>query len=170
MAELSTVARPYAEALFAVAQDSGESLAGWLAAIDDLAALMTHPQVVEVVADPNLDHAQVFSLLTGMMKTPLPVVGSNFLKVLIENRRLAVLPQVAVQFRQLKNQAEGVREEVRPEAQAGGPGECEPDWWRSRHGGRPGARRFGARAPHRHADGAHRRLKSSELKDATQSQ
>jgi hypothetical protein len=30
--------------------------------------LMTHPQVAEVVADPNLDHAQVFSLLTGMMK------------------------------------------------------------------------------------------------------
>jgi F-type H+-transporting ATPase subunit delta len=108
MAELSTVARPYAEALFAVARDSGESLAGWLAAIDDLAALMAHPQVAEVVADPNLDHAQVFSLLTGMMKTPLPAVGSNFLKVLIENQRLAVLPQVALQFRRLKNHAEGV--------------------------------------------------------------
>jgi F-type H+-transporting ATPase subunit delta len=108
MAELSTIARPYAEALFAVARDSGESLEGWLAAVDDLAALMTHPQVAEVVADPNLDHAQVFGLLTGMTKTPLPAAGSNFLKVLIENQRLAALPEVALQFRQLKNHAEGV--------------------------------------------------------------
>ncbi len=193
MAELSTVARPYAEALFAVARDSGESLAGWLAAVDDLAALMTHPQVAEVVADPNLDHAQVFSLLTGMMKAPLPAAGSNFLKLLIENQRLAVLPQVALQFRQLKNHAEGVADcliesafpisdaqvaellaslakKFGQQAQAGSSGECEPDRRCPRHGGRPGARRFGARAPHRHADGAHRRLKSSELKDATQSQ
>ena len=108
MAELSTIARPYAEALFAVARDSGESLDGWLAAVDDLAALMTHPQVAEVVADPNLDHEQAFSLLTGMMKAPLPAAGSNFLKLLIENQRLVALPGVALQFRQLKNHAEGV--------------------------------------------------------------
>lgn len=108
MAELSTVARPYAEALFAVAQGSGEKLDGWLAAADDLARLMAHPQVAEVVADPKLDHAQVYGLLTGMMKAPLPVAGANFLKLLIENQRLAVLPEVAAQFRQLKNRAEGV--------------------------------------------------------------
>jgi len=108
MAELSTVARPYAEALFAVARGSGEKLDGWLAAVEDLAALMAHPQVAEVVNDPNLDHAQVFGLLTGMMKVSLPAAGANFLKLLIENQRLAVLPEVALQFRQLKNQAEGV--------------------------------------------------------------
>ena len=38
---------------------------------------MTHPQVAEVVADPNLDHAQVFGLLTGMMKTPLPAAAAT---------------------------------------------------------------------------------------------
>jgi F-type H+-transporting ATPase subunit delta len=108
MAELSTVARPYAEALFAVAQGSGEKLDDWLAAADDLARLMAHAQVAEVVADPKLDHGQVFSLLTGMMKAPLPAAGANFLKLLIENQRLAVLPEVAAQFRRLKNRAEGV--------------------------------------------------------------
>jgi F-type H+-transporting ATPase subunit delta len=110
MAELSTVARPYAEALFAVAQGSGEKLDVWLAAVDELARLMAHPQVAEVVADPNLDHQQVFGLLTGMMKEPLPTVGANFLKLLIENQRLAVMPEVAAQFRALKNRAEGVAE------------------------------------------------------------
>ena len=108
MAELSTVARPYAEALFAVAQGTGEKLDVWLAAVDDLAGLMAHPQVAEVVADPKLDHEQVFGLLSGMMKTSLPAAGVNFVKLLIENQRLAVLPDVATQFRQLKNRAEGV--------------------------------------------------------------
>jgi F-type H+-transporting ATPase subunit delta len=108
MAELSTVARPYAEALFAVAQGTGEKLDAWLAAVDDLAGLMAHPQVAEVVADPKLDHEQVLGLLSGMMKTSLPAAGVNFVKLLIENQRLAVLPDVATQFRQLKNRAEGV--------------------------------------------------------------
>jgi F-type H+-transporting ATPase subunit delta len=108
MAELSTIARPYAEALFSVAQGSGKPLADWLAVTEELAALMTHPQVAEVVADPNLDHDQVFGLLTGMLKSPLPEAGGNFLKLLIENQRLAVLPEVALQFRRVKNTAEGV--------------------------------------------------------------
>ena len=107
MAELSTVARPYAEALFAVAQGTGEKLDVWLASVDDLAGLMAHPQVAEVVADPKLDHEQVFGLLSGMMKTSLPPAGANFVKLLIENQRLAVLPDVATQFRRLKNRAEG---------------------------------------------------------------
>jgi F-type H+-transporting ATPase subunit delta len=108
MAELSTVARPYAEALFSVAKTSSQGLETWQAAADGLAALMAHPQVAEVVADPKLDHAQVFGLLTGLLKSPLPEAGGNFLKLLIENQRLAVLPEVAVQFRRLKNEAEGV--------------------------------------------------------------
>jgi len=108
MAELSTVARPYAEALFEVARGSGEPLNAWLAAVEDLSALIAHPQVADIVNDPNLDPSQVFDLLTGLMKAPLPSAGGNFLKVLIENQRLAALPQVALQFRELKNEAEGV--------------------------------------------------------------
>jgi len=42
-----------------------------------------------------------------MMKTSLPPAGANFVKLLIENQRLAVLPDVATQFRRLKNRAEG---------------------------------------------------------------
>ena len=72
MAELSTVARPYAEALFGVARSSGEPLSAWLAAVEDLSALMAHPQVADIVNDPNLDSSQVFELLSGLMKAPLP--------------------------------------------------------------------------------------------------
>jgi len=108
MAELSTIARPYAEALFAVARGGKDSLDAWQAALAELGALMSNADVAEVVVDPKLDHAQVKKLLTGMLKSPLPADGANFLSLLIENQRLAVLPEVAVQFRQLKNAAEGV--------------------------------------------------------------
>lgn len=108
MAELSTIARPYAEALFETARTSGEGLERWLAIVEELAGLMAHPQVAQLVADPKLGDAQVVDLLAGMVNSPLPAVGMNFLKLLVSNQRLAVLPEVAVQFRQLKNRAEGV--------------------------------------------------------------
>jgi F-type H+-transporting ATPase subunit delta len=108
MAELSTIARPYADALFETARGSGEGLERWLAVVEELAALMSHPQVAQVVADPKLGDAQVVELLAGLVKQPLPAAGTNFLKLLVANQRLAVLPEVAVQFRQLKNEAEGV--------------------------------------------------------------
>jgi F-type H+-transporting ATPase subunit delta len=108
MAELSTIARPYADALFETARASGEGLERWLVVVEELAALMSHPQVAQVVADPKLDDAQVVDLLASLVKQPLPAAGTNFLKLLVANQRLAVLPEVAVQFRQLKNEAEGV--------------------------------------------------------------
>jgi F-type H+-transporting ATPase subunit delta len=108
MAELSTIARPYAGALFETARASGEGLDRWLASVDELAALMSHPQVAQVVADPKLDDAQVADLLVGMVKQPLPAMTANFLKLLVANQRLTALPEVAIQFRRLKNQAEGV--------------------------------------------------------------
>jgi F-type H+-transporting ATPase subunit delta len=108
MAELSTIARPYAAALFETARTSGEGLDSWLAVVEDLAELMAHQQVAQVVGDPKLSDVQVADLLAGMMKHPLPQAGMNFLKLVIANQRLAALPEVAVQFRQLKNEAEGV--------------------------------------------------------------
>ena len=108
MAELSTIARPYADALFEIARGSGEGLERWLAIVEELAVLMRHPQVADVVADPKLADGQVVELLAGLMKEPLPAMCTNFLKLLVNNQRLVALPEVAVQFRQLKNQAEGV--------------------------------------------------------------
>ncbi len=108
MAELSTIARPYADALFETARGSGEGLGRWLVVVEELAALMSHPQVAQVVADPKLGDEQVVDLLAGLVKQPLPAAATNFLKLLVANQRLAAMPEVAVQFRQLKNQAEGV--------------------------------------------------------------
>lgn len=110
MAELSTIARPYADALFAAAQ-ADRSAAGaldhWLAQLEELAALARHPQVAALLGDPKLTPAQIFELLTGLAQKKLPPALENFLRVVIENDRLAVLPEVARQFRRRKNEAEG---------------------------------------------------------------
>jgi F-type H+-transporting ATPase subunit delta len=107
MAELSTIARPYAQALFESARADG-SLAAWLEAADELAAVTTHPSVAQVIGDPKLGTKQISDLLTGLMKSKLPSTGANFLPTLIENGRLAALPEIAHQLHALKNAAEGM--------------------------------------------------------------
>jgi F-type H+-transporting ATPase subunit delta len=107
MAELSTIARPYAEALFKVAKESGQGLDSWLQLADGLAAVTSQPQFEQVVSDPKVTDSQLYELLSGLLRTPLSEPAARFLKLLIENRRLEVLPEVAVQFRKLKNAAEG---------------------------------------------------------------
>jgi F-type H+-transporting ATPase subunit delta len=109
MAELSTIARPYAEALFAAAQAdrSAGALDQWLAAIEELGAVSRHPAVAEVIGDPKLTADQICTLLTAPIKATLPPAAQNFLNLVIENDRVAALPEIAVQFRKLKNNAEG---------------------------------------------------------------
>lgn len=107
MAELSTIARPYAQALFDSARAEG-TLPAWVEIADELAALTAHPRVAEIVADPKLGSTQVFDLLNGLMQSRLPAHGANFLHTVIDNGRLAAMPEIARQLRTLKNAAEGV--------------------------------------------------------------
>jgi F-type H+-transporting ATPase subunit delta len=110
MAELSTIARPYAEALFAAAS-AGNSAAGgldpWLAMVGEMAAVAGNAEVARVVGDPKLGSAQVYDLVRGLIKAPLPQAAENFLRLVVDNDRLAALPEVARQFRAMKNAAEG---------------------------------------------------------------
>jgi F-type H+-transporting ATPase subunit delta len=108
MAELSTIARPYAEALFAAARAESTPLAVWFDWLQGLAQLASNAQVTQVAGDPNLDGGQLFTLLTELLPQPLPEAGANFLRTLIDNGRLAALPEIARQFRLLKNESEGV--------------------------------------------------------------
>ena len=110
MAELSTLARPYAEALFAAAA-SDKSATGvldqWLPLVAEMAAVAQHAEGARVVNDPKLSEVQVYDLVRGLIKSKLPIAAENFLKLVVENGRLAVVPEVAKQFRRLKNEAEG---------------------------------------------------------------
>ena len=110
MAELSTIARPYAEALFAAAS-SDKTAAGvldrWLAVVGEMAAVAGHPEVAQIANDPKLGGPQVYDLVRGLIKAPLPDAAENFLRLVVDNGRLAALPEVARQFRAMKNAAEG---------------------------------------------------------------
>jgi F-type H+-transporting ATPase subunit delta len=109
MAELSTIARPYAQALFdaASADAAAGGLGRWLELVEQMGAVARHPQVASVVSDPKLGAEQTYALITGLLRDKLPAGGESFLRLVIDNGRLAALPEVARQFRRLKNQAEG---------------------------------------------------------------
>jgi F-type H+-transporting ATPase subunit delta len=105
MAELSTIARPYAEAAFRVAR-SGD-LNAWNALVAEFAAVAGVPEMRALVLDPNLTPDAVYGVFAGVVKSPLNAEAQNFLRLVIENDRVAALPEVAVQFTALKNRLEG---------------------------------------------------------------
>lgn len=109
MAEIATVARPYAEALFKAAGADAAATMGWL---EPLAAIASHPRLLAVADHPKIDAATLFDLVAGMLPQPLPAAGQNFLRTVIDNGRLAALPQVAAQFRALMNARSGSSDAV----------------------------------------------------------
>ncbi len=100
MAEIATIARPYAEALFKACGQDAAGAAAWL---DALAAVAADAQLQQFADSPKVSAQQVFDLIAGVLKSPLPTAGQNFLRTVIDNGRLAALPEIATQFRALKN-------------------------------------------------------------------
>ncbi|WP_324779789.1 F0F1 ATP synthase subunit delta [Thiobacillus sedimenti] len=116
MSELSTLARPYAEAAFRLAQGEGD-LAGWSSRIATLATIVSDEQVARLIADPAVSAARVADLVIEVAGSALGERGANFVKVLAENDRLMLLPEIAVQFETLKADAEGTLEATITSAQ-----------------------------------------------------
>ncbi|PMS37576.1 ATP synthase F1 subcomplex delta subunit [Trinickia symbiotica] len=107
MAELATIARPYAEALFDVAERG--DVAAWSALLQELAQVARLPEVLSVATSPKVTREQVVELLLAAVKSPqkdAPEVR-NFVRMLVDNHRLSLLPEIDVQFEELKNAREG---------------------------------------------------------------
>ena len=109
MAEPSTVARPYAEAAFRLADDKG-ALAAWSVMLAALAAVAADDRVRAAVADPKLSDAQAAGVFISILAGKLNGDAENFVRVLAENRRLDLLPEINAQYDLLKNEREGVLE------------------------------------------------------------
>lgn len=110
MAENLTVARPYAEAAFALAQEEGD-LAGWQAALERMTLAATDARMAECIADPRVAPealAELFMAGAGV----LGAQQRSFAGVLVDNRRLGVLPEINRIFAGLKNAQEGTRAAV----------------------------------------------------------
>jgi F-type H+-transporting ATPase subunit delta len=106
MAELATLARPYADAAFQVAEKGDLSKAS--AELDALAAVAANPQLRQFADAPSASATQVFDLISSVAGVPLSDASKNLLRTVIDNGRLTVLPEIAAQFRLLVNERGGV--------------------------------------------------------------
>jgi F-type H+-transporting ATPase subunit delta len=107
MADNSTIARPYARAAFEEAAQQ-KRLEPWSQALHIGAAVVEDPRVVALLGNPHVTPEQLAQLVTGIAGRKLGDEGANFVRTLAANRRLAVLPEIATRFDELKDLAEGV--------------------------------------------------------------
>jgi len=109
MAETATIARPYAEAVFGLADKAGK-LADWSQLLGAMALAAAHPEVRALIGDPKMGAEQLYGLFVSLAGGDMPAAAQNLVRVLIANDRLALLPEIRVLFEQLKNEREGVVE------------------------------------------------------------
>ena len=108
MAELATIARPYAEALFKAG--GGGDMFPWTAQLGGLAQLTSDPDLRQFADSPKVAPLQVFDLIAGVALQKglgLDQRVANLLKMVVENGRLNALPEIAVQFAALVNARSG---------------------------------------------------------------
>ncbi|MDA8963394.1 F0F1 ATP synthase subunit delta [Pseudomonadales bacterium] len=101
MAELRTLARPYAKAAFQAAGDTS-SVQLWADQLTLLGSISAEPKVTDAISSSTVDAATQVATLTALMGGDLNGAVSNFLHVLASNKRLLLLPSIAELFNELK--------------------------------------------------------------------
>ena len=110
MAESVTIARPYAEAVYRTANESGAQ-GTWSQRLQRLALIAQDGDMAAVMGNPQLSAEQVANLVISLCDDNDAVLG-NFVRTLAENRRLALLPEISRLFDLAKSQDEGIKEAV----------------------------------------------------------
>ena len=113
MAELATIARPYAEALFKAVSGTvnGSDAQALKVQLNSLATLAADEGLRQFADNPRVTSTQVFDLIAGIAVSKGMVIDAklaNLLHTVLENGRLAALPEVATQFQALVNGSSGV--------------------------------------------------------------
>ena len=104
MSQALTLARPYARAAFSIARDAG-GFAGWSDALGFAARIAADPRVAALLGNPDLGRAEAVALLSPDGAGEL---FGNFLALLADNHRLALLPEIAGLYEDLRAEAERV--------------------------------------------------------------
>ena len=107
MAELSTVARPYAEAVFKLCPDATSSTR-WSDTLAFLEGVLTDAQLADVIGNPKVTHQALLGLLHDIGGNHLDAEAQQFLAVLVENGRLGLIRPIRSQFEALRREREGV--------------------------------------------------------------
>lgn len=106
MAELVTIARPYAEAAFSLARERGE-LGKWSDALALMVAIHEDVQMRAVIANPKVTGVEVQRLMLAICGDRIDAAARNFLQLLVSNGRVSVLPQIRQLYEQRKAEDEG---------------------------------------------------------------
>ena len=109
MSELNTVARPYAQAAFDLAREAG-TLAKWSDMLGFAAVVSADEAMREAIDSPNLLVTEQADLFVQVCDEQLDDEGRNFVKLLAENRRLTLFPEIAELYEELRADAEGTLE------------------------------------------------------------
>ncbi len=107
MAEITTIARPYAEALTRLAAEAN-SWSKWSALLALSAEVIADPQIAALIGNPGVDTVRVVEIIKAICGDRLDAEGANFIQLLAENKRLAVLPEIVRQFEVMKTAQEGI--------------------------------------------------------------
>jgi F-type H+-transporting ATPase subunit delta len=107
MTDKTTIARPYARAAFAAAEAHGY-LATWSDALRAAATVVADPRVENVLGNPRVTFEQLADFVIGIVGGKLGAEWDELVLMLAQNRRLALLPEIATLFNALKDEAEGV--------------------------------------------------------------
>lgn len=105
MAELRTLARPYAEAAFELARGE-DRLAAWDDALQGLATIVAHPDVHQLIGNPQVGDADLASAVIGIAGDDLDTEVANLVRLLAGKGRLTLMPGIAEQFAELRAEAE----------------------------------------------------------------
>lgn len=107
MAEIATIARPYAEAVFRVAKSEAASLGAWAILLDEMAGVLQHSEVKALVKNPKVSATTIAEIILSLLQSPAGQQVKNFVHTLASNHRLLLLPEIVAQFHVLKNAQEG---------------------------------------------------------------
>jgi F-type H+-transporting ATPase subunit delta len=102
VAERASIARPYAKAAFEYARDANK-FAGWSQALNTTAEIVADPNVAAFTKNPQWQATDLVKLITEVAGAALDAGMQNFVRVLAENHRLLLLPEIAAQYQMLRS-------------------------------------------------------------------
>jgi F-type H+-transporting ATPase subunit delta len=105
VAERATIARPYAKAAFEYARDA-KAFAEWSQGLKAGAEIVADPRVAELTKSPQWSQADLVSIITDVAGAKLNPAMQNFVRVLAENHRLLLLPQISSHYEELRSEVE----------------------------------------------------------------
>ena len=101
MSEKTTIARPYAQAVFELARDNGNS-SEWSATLDLLSRIVADGQMQLLLSNPKISDAQLFDIVSAIAGDNLPQQSRNFVKILLAANRMQYAPQIRQLFEALR--------------------------------------------------------------------